>query len=239
MTALKVLCSIALQNTIVALRPELEKRVGCEIHVRYGVATTFKKNIDDGESFDVAILTRSVIEDLVIDGRIVISSYVDVARSGLGLAVRLNAPKPEIGSIEALKRTLLAAASVASSKNGLAGFYFMEVLEDLGIAQQIRPKLKLETAGGYAAEITARGDAEMAVQLVSEILPVAGVELVGSFPPALQRYAILSAGVSTLSSRKMEAAAIIEFLMDPITDAALLARGLERCEQSASIPPIL
>jgi molybdate transport system substrate-binding protein len=229
MTALKVLCSIALQDAMVALKPELENRVESEVQVRYGVATAFKTNIDDGDDFDVAILTRSIIGELVMGGSILLSSFVDVARSGLGLAVRLNAPKPDISSIEALKRALLAAPSVASSKNGLAGFHFMDVLENLGIAQQIVPKLKLETTGGYAAEIVARGDAEMAVQLVSEILPVAGVVLVGPFPPAAQKYAILSAGVSTGSKRKMEAAAVIRFLMDPHADEILQARGLDRC----------
>jgi molybdate transport system substrate-binding protein len=229
MTGLKVLCSIALQDAVVALKHELETCVGSEVQFQFGVATTFKTIIDQGEDFDVALLTRSIVHELVLRGDIIASSFVDVARSGLGLAVRLDALKPDIGSVEALKGVLLGAPSIASSKNGLAGAYFMDVLGDLGIAQQIMPKLKLEATGGYAAEIVARGDAEMAVQLVSEILPVAGVVLVGPFPAGAQKYATLSAGVSTVSKQRKTAAAIIRFLMDHHLDDVLQACGLNRC----------
>jgi molybdate transport system substrate-binding protein len=230
MAALKVLCSIGLQGAFVSLKPEMEKRTGLSLDVDYGVATAFRKNIADGVEFDVAILTRAIIDTLTADNHVVQTSVADIARSGLGLAVRRNAAKPDIGSVDALKRTVLAAGSIASSANGLAGFYFLDVLDSLGIADQIMPKLKLETAGGYAAEIAARGDAEMAVQLVSEILPVAGVELVGPFPEAIQKYATLSAGVSARSRQTNAAQAIIRLLADPLADGPLKAHGLERCE---------
>lgn len=229
MTPLKVLCSIALQDAVLGLKHKLETCVGCEVRFQFGVATTFKSIIEEGEDFDVALLTQSILSDLVLSGNIIALSVVDIARSGLGLAVKLDAVKPDIGSVEALKAALLAAPSIASSKNGLAGVYFLDVLRELGIAQQIVPKLKLETAGGYAAEIVAKGDAELAVQLVSEILPVAGAALVGPFPAAAQKYAILSAGVSTVSKQKEKAAAIMQFLMGPDVDEVLQSRGLTRC----------
>ena len=229
MTGLKVLCSIALQDALLGLKQKLETCVGCEVRLQFGVATTFKSIIEAGGDFDAALLTRSIIDELVLGGNVIALSVVDVAKSGLGLAVRLDAVKPDIGSVEALKAALLAAPSIASSKNGLAGVYFLDVLRELGIAQQIMPKLKLETAGGYAAELIARGDAELAVQLVSEILPVAGAALVGPFPAGAQKYAILSAGVSTASKQKEKAAAILRFLVGPHVDEVLQARGLQRC----------
>jgi molybdate transport system substrate-binding protein len=230
MVVLKVLCSIGLQGAYASLKPEMEKRAGVLLDTDYGVATTFKKNIEEGVEFDVAILTQQVIAGLVADDRVVPTSVVDIARSGLGVAVRSKAPKPDIDTVDSLTKTLLAAGSIASSANGLAGFYFLDVLDTLNIADQIKPKLKLETTGGYAAEITARGDAEMAVQLISEIMPVTGVELVGPFPKALQKYAILSAGVSTRSKHVAAAHAIIQFLASPLADGPLKLRGLDRCE---------
>jgi len=164
---LKVLCTIGIQDAFTVLASTLEQYTGTAIDVSFGVAIMFKEKIKEGADFDVAILTRSIVEDLVASGDIVPSSVFDVARSGLGLAVRQNAPKPDIGTVDSLKRTLLEADSIASSGNGLAGFYFMDVLAELGIAERIRPKLKLDTSGGYAAQIAARGDAQLAVQLVS------------------------------------------------------------------------
>lgn len=229
MTAVKVLCSIALQDAVLGLKHKLEACVGCEVRFQFGVATTFKSAIEEGEDFDVALLTQSIIDKLASSGNIIALSIVDVAKSGLGLAVRLDAMKPDIGSVGALKATLLAAPSIASSKNGLAGVYFLDVLRELGITQQIVPKLKLETAGGYAAEIVARGDAELAVQLLSEILPVSGAALVGPFPAGAQKYAILTGGVSTVSKQKEKAAAIMQFLVSPEVDEVLQSRGLTRC----------
>ena len=225
---LKVLCTIGIQDAFTALVPAFEHHTGSAIDVSFGVANMFRKNIEDGAVFDVAILTRSIIEDLVTSGDIVPSSVFEIARSGLGLAIRQNAAKQNIGTIDSLKRTLLEADSIASSANGLAGYYFMDVLAELDIVDRIRPKLRLDTSGGYAAEIAARGDAQLAVQLVSEIMPVRGVELAGVFPPAVQKYAVFSAGISAASGHPSAAAALIERLRDPSVEATFVSRGLQR-----------
>jgi molybdate transport system substrate-binding protein len=225
---IKVLSSIGIQGALTALASTLERQIGASVDVAFGTAAAFKAKIEDGTDFDVAILTNSVIADLVASGRITPFSVFDVARSGLGLAVRQNAPKPDIGSVDGLKQTLLDAVSVASSSTGLAGSYFMEVLAELGVADRMTSKIKLETSGGYAAEITARGDAQLAVQLVSEILPVRGVELVGAFPDAVQRYAVLSAGISTMTRDTSTATALIAHLCDPSVDPIFWSCGLER-----------
>ncbi len=225
---LRVLSTIGIQGALTALVSTLEQQAGASIDVSFGTAAVFKKKIEDGADFDVAILTRSVIGDLAANGRIASSSVFDIARSGLGLAVRQHARKPDIDSIDSLKRTLLDAESVASSSTGLAGAYFMEVLAELGITDRMTPKIRLDTSGGYVAEITARGEAQLAVQLVSEILPVRGVELVGTFPDPVQKYAILSAGISSMTRASSAATALIGRLQDPSVEAIFASCGLER-----------
>jgi molybdate transport system substrate-binding protein len=225
---LRVLSSIGIQGAFTALASTLEQQIGASIDVSFGTAALFKKEIEDGADFDVAILTKSVIGDLVASGRIAHSSVFDIARSGLGLAVRQHAPKPDIGSVDGLKRTLLDAESVASSSTGLAGAYFTEVLAELGITDRMTSRIRLDTSGGYAAQITAKGDAQLAVQLVSEILPVRGVELVGTFPDAVQKYAMLSAGISSMTRALSAATALIEHLRDPSVEQIFASCGLER-----------
>ena len=225
---MKVLCSIGIQDAFLALMSRLEKHTGASIDVSFGIATVFKENIVDGAVFDVAILTRAIAEDLVKTGHI-ISPTVDIARSGLGLAVPHGAPKPKIATADLLKRTLLEAESIASSGNGLAGSYFMDVLAELGIAKQVQSKIKLDNSGGYAAQLAAKGEAQFAVQLVSEILPVSGVELVDSFPETVQKYAILSAGKGRLCQAQLPATALIEYLRSAAVTETFAQRGLERC----------
>ncbi|MGY4155512.1 molybdate transport system substrate-binding protein [Bradyrhizobium sp. USDA 4461] len=227
--SLKVLCTIGIQNAFTALLPQLEQQAKAAIDVTFGVATAFKENIENGTEFDVAILTKAIAGELANTGKINAASVVDIARSGLGLAVRTGAAKPDISSVESLKATLFEAESIASSGNGLAGFYFLDILAELGIADQIKPKLKLDYSGGYAAQLTARGEAPLAVQLVSELLPVDGVELVSSFPDAIQRYAILSAGVNASTRQSASATALIKSLIAPVADQVFESRGLMRC----------
>jgi molybdate transport system substrate-binding protein len=225
---LRVLSSIGIQGALTALASTLEQKIGANIDVSYGTASVFKEKIEAGAEFDVAILTNSVIEDLVVSGHVAPSSVFNIARSGLGLAVRQHAPKPDIGSVQSLKQALLDAESVASSSSGLAGTYFMEVLAGLGITDRMKSKIRLDTSGGYAAEITARGDAQLAVQLVSEILPVRGVDLVGTFPDAIQKYAILSAGISSVTRALSAATALVGYFREPGLEALFASCGLER-----------
>lgn len=226
---LRVLCTIGLQDAFTVLIPELQRASRTEIDVRYGVATKFVTDIQDDADFDIAILPRSFLDDLVKTGHITERTVTNIARSGLGLAVQQDVTKPDITTAESLKRTLLEAKTIATSATGLAGFYFTDVLDDLGIFSQVKPKLRLEMTGGYAAEIAARGEAEMAVQLVSEILPVAGVALVGPFPASVQKYAVIAAGLSPVAKQAEAATSVVRYLLDPVTDIPLKARGLERC----------
>jgi molybdate transport system substrate-binding protein len=225
---LRILSTVGVRGALTALFPELEQHTGSKIDISFGTAAVFRKEIEEGREFDVAILTKSAISDLAAAGSIDASSVSAVARSRMGLAMRKNAPKPDIGSVDNLKQTLLAADSIASSKTGLAGIYFSEVLSELGIASQIEPKIRLETSGGFAAQLIVTGDAQLAVQLVSEILPVRGVELAGVFPDVLQRYGVFSAGVGSRAKEPSSAAAFTRYLTDPSLEALFTSWGLER-----------
>ena len=225
---LRILSTVGVQGALTALFPALEQHTGSKIDVSFGTAAVFRKEIEEGREFDVAILTKSVILDLAAAGRIDTSSVSTVARSGMGLATRENAPKPDISSLDNLKQTLLAADSIASSKTGLAGIYFSEVLSELGIASQIEPKIRLETSGGFAAQLIVTGEAQLAVQLVSEILPVRGVDLAGVFPDVLQRYGVFSAGVGSRAKEPSSAVAFTRYLTASHLEALFMSWGLER-----------
>jgi molybdate transport system substrate-binding protein len=149
-----------------------------------------------------------------------------LARSGIGIAVRAGAPKPDIATADALKRALLAAKSVAYTIEGASGIYFAAVLARLGIAAEVKAKAKLLTSGA-TAELAARGEAELAVQQISEILPVAGAELVGPLPPELQLQTVFAVGIGSQAKMPDAAAALARFLTSPEAVCVIRAKGLE------------
>jgi molybdate transport system substrate-binding protein len=149
------------------------------------------KRVAGGESGDVAIFTAAAIDDLIAQGKV--GRRVDLAHSGVGVAVRAGAPKPDIGTAEKFKAALLAAKSVAHSKTGASGLYFVGLIERLGIASAIQRKAVVHD--GLTGEIAARGDAELAVQQVSELMQAAGVDIVGPLPDELQSITVFSGGV--------------------------------------------
>src|SRR5712671_4128583 len=208
---LKVLSSNGTSAIVRAIGADFERRTGHVLTLKIDVAALLHKEIEGGESFDVAVLT---------------GSGADVARSGIGVAVRAGAAKPDIGTAEAFRRTMLAAGSVAYTTVGGSGIHFMKMAERLGIADAVKAKSRTQT-GGMVAELVARGEAELAVQQVSELLPVAGVELVGPFPPDLQLITLFSAGMSATSRNPEAARALIRFFAEPDARRAIKAAGMD------------
>ena len=208
------------------LGPKFEQAHGCELTYGYDPAKAVKRQVENGAAFDVAIVTRAVFDDLVAQGKMLAEPRGDVGRSGLGLSVRQGAVKPDIGTADAFKRTLLAAKSVVRSTEGTSGIYFNTLLDRLGIAEAMRDKIVLGPSG-RVAELVARGEAEMAVQQVPELLPVAGTQYVGPFPPDLQLYSEFVAGVASASRHRELAAAFVEALVTPQAAALFKAAGLE------------
>jgi molybdate transport system substrate-binding protein len=180
--------------------------------------------ISQGATADMAIITRPAIDRLVGVGKIVAGSAADIAQSGVGLAVRAGAPKPDIATVEAFKRTLLAAKSIAFSRIGASGIHFGEVIERLGIAAEVRRKAII--GDSYVGEIAARGEAELAVQQISELMPVAGIDIVGPLPGDLQKISVFSAGIFTAARNPAGAAKLIAYLALPELAPILIRKGL-------------
>jgi molybdate transport system substrate-binding protein len=227
---IKVLTAGAMRGVVDALVPGFEKQTGHKVAVDNATAGALVKRIEGGEAFDVAIITPKAIGDLAQKGKVASGSRTDLAKVGMGVAVKAGAPLPDIATVEAFKRTLLAARSVAyidPKAGGSSGIYFDGLLDRLGIADVVRPKAKLKQ-GGYVADLVASGEAEIAVHQISEIVPVKGVVLVGPLPAEVQNYTTYSAGVGAAARDADAARALIDHLAGPAAAPVLKARGMER-----------
>ena len=225
MADIKVLSTNGVATVLRELAPQFERAKGHKLAITLGATAKLKHQIGEGAAFDVAILTAEATDDLIKQGKIT-GSRADLAKSGVGVAVRAGARKPDIGTAEAFKRALIEAKSVAYSAQGMSGIYFASLLERLGIADEVKPKAKVQQ-GVPTGEAAARGEAELAVQQISELLPVAGIELVGPFPAELQLYTVFSAGLGAQAAQKEAGQALIDFLSAQMTKPVLAAKGLE------------
>ena len=198
---IRILSTHAALDVLNELGPKFERTHGCRLSFGYDPAKAVKRQVENGAAFDVAIVTRPVFDDLAAQGKMLGEPRGDVGRSGLGLSVRKGAAKPDISTTDAFKRTLLAAKSVVRSTEGTSGIYFDKLLDRLGIADAMRDKIVLGPSG-RVAELVARGEGEMAIQQIPELLPVAGAQYVGPFPPDLQLYSEFAAGVAAASKHR-------------------------------------
>ena len=223
---MKILCTNGVKSVMLDIVPAFERRSGTKLTVAWGSANALLKEIESGAAGDLAILTAETIDELIKHGKAVAGSRIDLARSAIGIAVRQGAKKPDVGSPEALKRTLLAARSLAHSKTGMSGIYFPTVLARLGIADEMKGKIVIPDPGTPVGEVVARGDAELGIQQISELLPVAGVEIVGPLPAALQKITTFSASVLTAAREPDAVNALVKFLAAEFP-ALLESKGLE------------
>jgi molybdate transport system substrate-binding protein len=223
---LKVLSSNGTSAIVRAIGAEFGRRTGHTVITKIDVAVLLQKDIEAGEAFDLAILTRAVVDELAQKGAIDAGTRTDVARSGIGVAARAGAKKPNIGTVDAFRRTFLDTRSVAYTTVGGSGIHFVKMLERLGIADAVRAKAKTQP-GGTVGELVARGEAELAVQQVSELLPVEGIELVGPFPPELQLITLFTGGVSVHARHPDAAQALLRFFAAPVALDVIRAKGME------------
>jgi molybdate transport system substrate-binding protein len=226
MVDIKILSTHAVQEVLRELGPLFERAAGFSLTIDYDPANSLKRRIDDGTAFDVVIVTRSVIDALARQGKVIREACTDIGRSGLGVAVRQGAAKPDITTVDAFKRALLAACSLVRSKEGTSGLYFETLLDRLGIADVMRDKIMLGPSGRIA-ELVVRGEAEMAVQQISELLPVKGVQYVGPLPAELQLYTVFAAGVGSAAKDRAAAKAFVGALTTPSAAALFNVKGLE------------
>ena len=223
---MKVLCTNGVKSVMLDLFPAFERTSGTKLVITWGSTNGLMKELETGASGDLAILTAETIDDLIKRGKVVAGSRVDLARSGIGIAVRKGAGKPDIGTADALKHALLAAKSVAHSKTGLSGIYFPTVLARLGIADAMKSKIVIPEPGNPVGDVVANGDAEIGVQQISELLPVAGIDIVGPLPAELQKITTFSAGLFTGAKDPDTAKALVKFVAAE-SPPLLKAKGLE------------
>lgn len=226
---IKVLSAGAFKPVVLALAPEFEKQ-GHTLVVQNDTVGALAKRIAGGEAFDVAVMTPAAIEDAAAKGKIVPGTRRDLARVGVGVMVKAGAPKPDISSVAAFKRTLLAAKTVAyidPASGGSSGIYIGKLLERLGIAEDIKPKARLKK-GGYVADLIKSGDAELGIHQISEIVPVKEVVLVGPLPAEIQNYTTYAAALGASAVDAAAARTLIAALAGPSADAVLREKGMER-----------
>ncbi|HLX17590.1 MAG TPA: substrate-binding domain-containing protein [Bradyrhizobium sp.] len=227
----RVMISGGLSAAYNALVPEFERTTGHKVITAYGPSMGTTPNaipmrLERGEPADVLILVGYALGDLIKQGKVVPGSRVDLVNSKIGVAVKAGAPKPDIGSVDALKRALLAAKSVAYSDSASGVYVSTEMFGKLGIADEMKDKAK-KIPATPVAEIVARGDAEIGFQQISELKPVPGIDIVGPLPDGLQKITVFSAGIASVSKEPDAGKALIGFLASPAARAEIVRSGLE------------
>jgi molybdate transport system substrate-binding protein len=228
---IKILATASLKSTLDKLGPEFERRSGHKLAVEYGTSAPLKRQIDSGQPFDLAILVPASLDALIKDGKIAADTRTDISRSAVGMAIRNGTPKPDIGTAEGLKRSLLEAKSISYSGEGASGKYFTALLDRLGIAAEVTPKLRPLPSGG-AVEPVAKGEIDIAVITLVNIVGIPGVELAGLLPRDLQHYTVYTAGVAAGSNNAEAAKGLIALLMAPENTPSIEAAGMERTPPS-------
>jgi len=225
----KVLAARVLQTVLEEVAPQFERTTGNKLVFVWGIGSEIAKKVMDGEPGDVTVVTKAQIDDLVAKGKVVRGSEADVALSNMGVAVKAGASKPDIGSVAAFKQALLAAKSVAytdPATGGTSGVHFVRVIERLGIADNVKAKGKM-SFGPHVGGAVAKGEAEIAVQQIPELMAIQGVDVVGPLPAELQNTLVVSAGVLTGSKQPDASKALMSFLAAPSTVSVIKAKGLE------------
>ena len=224
---IKIICSNGFQAVMHELGPQFERATGHKLVVSYGLAAVLGKEIEGGESFDLAILAPPQIDALIKQGKIAADSRMVLARSGIGVMVRTGAPKPDISTVDAFKRTLLAAKSIAFPPQGQSGIYLAGLIERLGLADALKTTLMPIASGPLTGETVAKGEAEIGITPIGELLAVKGVALVGPLPAEVQNYIVQTAGVSPTAAQGAAARDFLKFLMAPANTHVIVEKGME------------
>jgi molybdate transport system substrate-binding protein len=223
---LKLLTSNSSYPVLEALAPAFAQAYRQRYVVEVDTARKILARIKNGETADVAVLAASDIDELTRLGILAPGSRRPFALSRVGVAVRSGAPRPDISSVEALKRSLLAAKSIARTVNGASGRYVPVLLERLGITREMRPKT-VTREGGYIGRVVAAGEAEIAIQQIVELLAVPGIDLVGALPDEIQKVFPTAAGIFAASRQPAAAEGLLRFLLAPAAAPVFLEKGLE------------
>jgi molybdate transport system substrate-binding protein len=223
MAEIKVMASAAFREAYLELLPEFERTSGHKATNTWVPSVQMMDRLKGGETTDVVIVAAAALDELLAAG--IIAERFDLAKSGVGVAVRAGEPKPDISSAEALKRAVLAAKSIVYS-TGPSGIYLSGLFQRMGIAEQIKAKVK-QVQGEPAGAVVARGEAEIGFQQMSELLPVEGIDLIGPLPPDVQQITVFSAGLHARAKEPDAAGALIKFLKAPAAAPVIRKKGME------------
>ena len=227
---IKVLATTAVGGSLKDLVPAFEKQSGHKVIATLGPAAAMQKRVQEGETADVLIGTRGGLDGLIRDGKVVAQSDATLARSAIGVAVRKGAPKPDISTPEAFKKTLLAAKAISYSNpalGGASGVHLAKVMEQLGIGAQMMAKTVFPPGGGLAGALLVKGEVDLAVQQFSELLEAGDVQIVGPLPGDLQSVTVFAVGVPASAKQPVAARAFIQFLRSPEAAKVIKDKGLE------------
>jgi molybdate transport system substrate-binding protein len=222
----RVVSSNGMRAVMEELRPRFEQAIGHPIAIEFSSAAALKKKIEAGEPFDFAVLTPEGIDDLIKQGKIAAGARADIARCGVGVGIRAGAPRPDISTPDALKRVLLSAKSITYAKDGASRILADKAFERLGIADILKPKIILGQ-GGETQTSVAEGKVELVLTLISEILPVPGIELLGPLPADVQGYVSFAGGVATNARNSESGKALLKLLSGPSAAPVIKAKGME------------
>lgn len=222
----RVLSSNGVHSVMVEMVPAFERATGHKISIDYYTANQVIDQLKAGEKADLVIITRPTVDGLIKEGKVVAGSDKVLGRSGVGVAIRAGLPKPDISTPEALKRALLDAKSITFTKTGGSGIHVANVIKRLGIAEQVYAKATTPE-GGAVGPLVARGEAEMAIQQIPELMAVKEIQYVGPLPKEFQIATVFTTGVMTGARQAEAAKALVDFLTTPAAVSLFKSKGLE------------
>jgi molybdate transport system substrate-binding protein len=220
----RVLCTNGLKAVFESIADELSAATGVTFTAEYGSTKKFTDRIADGETADVVILTDEAIDILIAEQKLA-TGRTDLAQSFVGVAVRKGTPKPDIDTVASFMATLRSARAISRSRVGASGLHIESLVKRLGLEQELTPKIKVYD--GYAAQACADGDVDIAIQQISELMPVAGLDIVGPLPAELQKITMFSAGIGAATKQRAAAEKFIAYVKSRERAAILRANGLE------------
>ncbi len=227
---IKAYVSIALKSSMAELVPAYERASGNKVVVEIATVAALKKRIDDGEAFDVAILTPAAVSELAKAGKVDAGSNAAIARAGLGVGIRAGGKKPDISTVNAFKDSLLAAKSIGYTDpalGGASGVYTAKMIQDMKLMDELKGKTVLAKGSPGLAEAFAKGEIELGLTQISELLPMKDVEVVGPYPADIQNYTVFAGAVASDTKEKDASAAFLKSLTSPEAVTVYKAKGLE------------
>jgi molybdate transport system substrate-binding protein len=223
---LNVFTSNSMRAVLDQLGPEFERASGYRLTLSYSPAKAMLRRLAAGESADLAILSAPAIESVAEEGKIDKRTLRTLARCGIGVGVKSGTRKPDVSTLDAFRRTLLEAKSIVHTVEGASGIHFVNVIEELGVADAVKAKATRH-AGGLVGEVLVQGEVEIGVQQIPELLAVPGIEVVGPLPPEVQQYSDATAGIFVNAANRAGAQALIDFLVTPSSAQVFRAKGFE------------